>query len=258
MNTLETLAALLDDAALRATAIAQIDPHKVLTLEDAYDIQRLSIARRLDRGERRAGVKMGFTSRAKMLQMGLSDVIWGRLTDAMHIEEDGLVDLSRFVRPRVEPELAFLLRRPLQANATPAQVMAAIDAVAPALEIIDSRYRDFRFTLPEVIADNASSSGFVIGPWRSAAGIDYANLGLVLTFNGNVIHAGSTAALLGHPLRALMAAARLSGACGEPLQAGWIVLAGGATPAEWLVPDSHVWVDMQILGRAGFRVAARR
>ncbi|MFT4174481.1 MAG: fumarylacetoacetate hydrolase family protein [Rhodocyclaceae bacterium] len=257
MSTSESFARLLDEAAGHATATAQIDPHGALTLADAYDIQRLSIARRLSRGERRVGVKMGFTSRAKMLQMGLSDVIWGRLTDAMHIAEDSQIDLARFVRPRVEPELAFLLRSPLEADATPAQALAAIEAVAPALEIIDSRYRDFTFTLPEVIADNASSSGFVVGPWRRAGDVDYANLGLVLAFDGRPIHVGSTAALLGHPLRALMAAARLSGASGEPLQAGWIVMAGGATAAEWLRPDCHVTVDMQTLGSAGFRTAPR-
>lgn len=105
----ETLAQRVDDAAHGARAIAQFGEAEQLTVPDAYAIQAASIARRLARGERRTGVKMGFTSRAKMLQMGVHDVIWGRLTDAMALEEGVAVPLSRYVHPRVEPELAFLL-----------------------------------------------------------------------------------------------------------------------------------------------------
>lgn len=196
---------------------------------------------------------MGFTSRAKMQQMGLADVIWGRLTDAMQVEEGGNVERSRFVHPRVEPELAFLLKKPLSGNVTGPEALAAVEAIAPALEIIDSRYQDFKFTLPEVIADNASSSGFVMGGWHDPR-IDFSNLGLVLSIDGRPVQMGSTAALLGHPLRSLVAAARLSAAAGEPLQAGWIVLAGGATPAEWIRPGQHVSVEMQTLGSAAFHL----
>ena len=253
MSTIATHAAHLDQAARSAAEVAQIDPDNRLTLPEAYEIQRQSIALRLARGERRVGVKMGFTSRAKMIQMGLSDVIWGRLTDAMQEEEGGNVDFKRFVHPRVEPEIAFLLKRELAGKVTAAQALAAVEAIAPALEIIDSRYRDFKFTLPEVIADNASSSGFVVGPWADP-GIDFSNLGMVLSLDGRPVQIGSTAALLGHPLRSLVAAARMSGAAGEPLQPGWIVMAGGATPAEWIKPGQYVSVEMQALGSAGFHV----
>jgi len=256
MKPLADYATLLDDAARECREVVQIDPDNQLTLDEAYAIQQQSITRRLQRGERRVGVKMGFTSRAKMIQMGLSDVIWGRLTDAMQEEEGGDVDFGRFVHPRVEPEIAFLLKRELGGRVTPAQALAAVEAVAPALEIIDSRYRDFKFTLPEVIADNASSSGFVVGPWGDPR-IDCANLGLVLALDGRPVQIGSTAALLGHPLRSLVAAARMSGAAGEPLQAGWIVMAGGATPAEWIKPGQYVSVEMQGLGSAGFHVRGR-
>jgi 2-oxo-3-hexenedioate decarboxylase len=188
-----------------------------------------------------------------MIQMGLSDVIWGRLTAAMQVEEGTSIRFSRFVHPRVEPELAFVLKRPLAGSVTGPEALAAVEAVAPALEIIDSRYKDFKFTLPEVIADNASSSGFVIGGWHNPH-VDFSNLGLVVAIDGRVVQVGSTAALLGHPLRSLIAAARLAEQAGEPLQAGWIVMAGGATPAEWIKPGQHVSVDMQGLGSAGFHV----
>ncbi len=255
MSTLQEFARLLDDAAKDAHEVAQIDPDSRLPLADAYAIQSASIQRRLARGETRVGVKMGFTSRAKMVQMGLADMIWGRLTNAMQVEEGTPVPFSRFVHPRVEPELAFVLKRPLAGDVTAVQALAAVEAIAPALEIIDSRYRDFKFTLPDVIADNASSSGFVIGGWNDPAQ-DFGNLGLTLNIDGRVMQVGSTAAILGHPLRSLVAAARLSAAAGEPLQAGWVVMAGGATPAEWIRPGQYVSVEMDRLGEAGFHVAA--
>ncbi|CAM2156485.1 4-oxalocrotonate decarboxylase [Paraburkholderia tropica] len=253
MNQIELIATQLDDAARFAHEVPQFDPQGERTLEEAYAIQRASIARRLAREERRVGVKMGFTSRAKMLQMGLSDVIWGRLTSGMQVEENTVIDLARYVHPRVEPEIAFILKRALNGDETGSAALAAVEAIAPALEIIDSRYRDFRFSLPEVIADNASSSGFVIGGWCDPH-IDFSNLGLVLSIDGRPVQVGSTAALLGHPLRSLVAAARLSAAAGEPLQAGAIVMAGGATSAEWLRAGQYVSVEFERLGRAGFYV----
>ena len=253
MSNRDTLAALLDDAARNAQEVEQFDKDSSLGLPEAYAIQSESIKRRIARGEKRVGVKMGFTSRAKMVQMGLSDVIWGRLTDAMQEEEGAPVDFKRFVHPRVEPEIAFILRKPLAGKVTGAEALAAVEAIAPALEIIDSRYKDFKFTLPEVIADNASSSGFVIGNWHRPD-IDFGNLGLVLSIDGRPVQVGSTAALLGHPLRSLVAAARLSAEAGEPLQAGWVVMAGGATPAEWIKPGQYVSVEMQHIGSAGFHV----
>ena len=246
-------AALLDDAARHAREVAQFDLEKDISLEDAYAIQAASIMRRVQRGESRVGVKMGFTSRAKMLQMGLSDVIWGRLTTAMQLEEGSMVEFSRFVHPRVEPELAFILKRALAGNVSGPEALAAVEAIAPALEIIDSRFADFKFTLPEVIADNASSSGFVLGQWHDPH-TPFDNLGLTLNLDGRPVQVGSTAALLGNPLRSLVAAARLAARADEPLQAGWIVMAGGATPAEWINPGQHVSIEMQQLGSAGFHV----
>lgn len=255
MSRISELAALLDDAAHQARGVEQIDPRGELALADAYAIQSASIQRRLARGERRVGVKMGFTSRSKMVQMGLNDVIWGRLTSGMLVEEGGKTSFARYVHPRAEPEIAFVLGKPLAGDVTPAQALAAVDAIAPAIEIIDSRYREFKFSLPDVIADNASSSGFVIGPWCSPQQ-DFSNLGLTLSIDGRVLQVGSTAAILNHPLRSLVAAARLSAAAGEPLQAGWVVMAGGATAAEWIKPGQYVSIEMERLGSAGFHVGA--
>lgn len=245
------LAQRVDEAARQATAVPQFAEAEGLDADTAYAIQAASIGRRLARGESRTGVKMGFTSRAKMVQMGVHDMIWGRLTDAMAEADGAPLSLGRFVHPRVEPELAFLLGRPLQRSVSLAEALDAVVAIAPALEIIDSRYENFRFSLGDVVADNASSSGYVIGPWQDPRQ-DFSNLGLVLAVNGTARQIGSTAGILGNPLRSLVAAARLSSQAGEPLQPGWVVMAGGATAAEALKPRQHILLEMQGLGRVEF------
>ena len=252
---IESLAERVDMAALNAEAIPQLALEVELDEADAYKVQAASIARRLKRGERRNGMKMGLTSRAKAIQMGVHDVIWGRLTDAMTVEEGTSISMSKFVHPRVEPEVAFLLNRPLPVGATALEAQDAIAAVAPAIEIIDSRYKDFKFSLGDVVADNTSASGIVIGPWNRNIE-DISNLGVALSIGGAVRQVGSTAAILGHPIRSLVAAANRSGAAGEELEEGWIVMAGGATAAEALSIGDHVNVEVQGLGIASFKIEA--
>jgi 2-oxo-3-hexenedioate decarboxylase len=251
----ERIARRLDDAARHAEAIPQLGGDDSLTLAEAYDVQRALVGHRLARSAARIGLKMGFTSRAKMLQMGLTDMIWGRLTSDMLIEEGGSLDLTRHVHARVEPELCFLLGKPLEGAVTPMQALAAVEAIAPALEVIDSRYRDFKFSLPDVVADNASSACLVVGSWHRPD-IDFANLGLLLSFDGRAVELGSTAAILGHPIRALVAAARLAAGQGERLEAGQLVMAGGATAAAALRPGIAVRNEMQGLGSVSFFTAA--
>lgn len=248
---IETLAERLDDAQRFAHATAQLA--EPLAIGDAYAVQAASLARRYGRGERRIGIKMGFTSRAKMAQMGIDEMIWGRLTDQMLVEDGGTIAFARFVHPRVEPEIAFLLKAPLAAIVSPPAALAAVAGIAPALEIIDSRYDNFKFSLTDVVADNSSSSAFVVGPWASPS-TDIANIGMLLEINGMAKQIGSSAAILGHPIRSLVAAARLAAGAGEPLQAGDIVMAGGATAAEALSPGDHVRLSVEAVGRAEFKV----
>lgn len=251
-HDLDVLAARLDDAARTAQAIPQLDGS--LTLAEAYDIQARSLERRYARGERRIGMKMGFTSRAKMVQMGVHDMIWGRLTDQMLLEAGVPLSRARFVHPRVEPEIAFLLKAPLSGRIDPMTAMAAVAAVAPALEIIDSRYQDFKFSLTDVVADNSSSAGIVIGPWAEPAG-DLSNLGMLMEIDGVARQIGSSAAILGNPIFSLVAAARLMAERGEQLLAGQIVMAGGATAAEALQPGMYVKLSVERLGSASLSVA---
>jgi 2-oxo-3-hexenedioate decarboxylase len=158
------------------------------------------------------------------------------------------------VHPRIEPEVAFLLKRELVGKVTPLQAFSAVEAIAPAIEVIDSRYKAFKFSLTDVVADNSSSSGFVVGPWHQPD-LDFSNLGIVVSFNGVIVLVGSTAAILGNPLRSLVAAARFAAEAEEPLRPGWIVMAGGASHAEALSPGLWVECEVQHLGRTGFTVA---
>ncbi|MEX6725836.1 2-keto-4-pentenoate hydratase [Parapedomonas caeni] len=253
-DELQSLAVELDGARKAATAIPQVSTHTTLTLPQAYDVQRRSVAHRIAaEQDRQVGVKMGFTSHAKMQQMGLSEVIWGRLTAGMAVAADGTINLAGYVHPRVEAEIAFILKAPLAGVVTAAQAMACVEAVAPALEIIDSRYRNFKFSLSDVIADNASSSGFVMGALH-APDVDIADLAMTLSINGTVAATASSADILGHPVQSLMEASRLVGAAGETLPAGAIILAGGATAAVPLTAGASVVLEVATLGRTGFRV----
>jgi 2-oxo-3-hexenedioate decarboxylase len=254
MDRIAHYAEILDTAALQARALPQLTPDAPdLTVSQAYLIQKQSVGRRLARGELRIGVKMGLTSRAKMQQVGVDQVAWGRLTDAMMIEEGAAMLRSRYIHPRVEPEVAFLMKRPLSGKVTAAAALAAVEAVAPAMEVIDSRYENFKFNLVDVIADNTSSSGLVIGGWNDPAS-DISNLGVVLEIDGRVTEVGSTAAILGHPLRSLVAAARLVAEAEEEIAAGDIVLAGGITAAPSVNAGQIVRATVQGLGRVSLRV----
>jgi len=253
MVDIAAIAERLDQAMRVAAATPQLS--EPLSLEEAYAVQAASLARRYARGETRVGIKMGFTSRAKMVQMGVDEMIWGRLTDAMLVEDGGTIAFGRYVHPRVEPEIAFVLKDALPASVTPAAALIAVGGIAPALEIIDSRYKDFKFSVTDVVADNSSSSSFVVGPWSDPSE-DFSNLGMLLEIDGETRQIGSSAAILGHPIRSLVAAARLAAAAGEPLKAGDIVMAGGATAAEALSPGQHVRLTVQKIGRAEFTVGA--
>jgi 2-oxo-3-hexenedioate decarboxylase len=248
--SLAAFARTLDDAALSGRTITLLTADAPdLSLDDAYRVQRAVIARRLSRGETVIGAKMGFTSRAKMAQMGVDDVIWGLLTDAMRIEDGAFLDTADLIHPRIEPEIAFLVGEPLSGRTGPAEAARAAAGIAVAYEVIDSRYADFRFTLPDVVADNASACAFGIGPWQALDRMAPDNLGLVMEVDGRPAATGSSAAILGNPLRSLAAAARLADAAGSPLRPGDIVLAGAATAAVPLTPGAHVRVVAAGLGR---------
>ncbi len=228
---LDAIAVSLHTAAETAVAIPQRCAG--LSVADGYSIQRQVVDLR---DEPRTGVKLGLTSRAKAAQVGVSDVIIGQLTAGMAVPDGGRVAAVRFIHPRIEPEVAFLLHGD------------DIVAVAPALEIIDSRFLDFKFDLVDVIADNTSASAYVLGPWQPPD-IDIGNRGVVLEVDGVVVETGSTAAILGDPRRAPATAVRLAHTHGVPTPDNSILLAGAATAAVALKPGSVVEARISGLGR---------
>ncbi|MFB7288894.1 2-keto-4-pentenoate hydratase [Actinacidiphila glaucinigra] len=252
---IERFAARLDEAAATRTPCAQLSDGQTLSLDDAYSVQQALVERRIARGERAYGVKLGFTSKAKAAQMGVFDVIIGRLTSGMVIPDGDTLDLAGFIHPRAEPEVAFRLGRDVVPGEIPGSDL--VDAVAPAVEVIDSRYRDFRFSLADVVADNTSAAALVLGPWRplgdeGPTGLD--NRGVLLEVDGRIAGSGSTAAILGDPLLAVPAAVRMAHRYGIPLPAGTVLLAGAATPAVALRANTHVSATISGLGRARFSV----
>ncbi len=255
LRTVAADAAALDQAERTASPIARRAPGTPSGLATAYATQQALIARRTARGERVVGLKLGFTSRAKAKQMGVDDVILGTLTDAMRLDDDDWYDAGSAIHPRVEPEVAYLLEPPAHGAADDG-ASVSIAAVAPALEIIDSRYRDFRFSLDDVIADNASAAAFAIGPWRHVAETGpLDNRAVSLELGGRLVETGSTAAILGDPYRALAAARRLARRHGFALSPGMVLLAGAATASVPLPETGMVRAEISGLGRITLRVA---
>ncbi|MBR7964570.1 4-oxalocrotonate decarboxylase [Burkholderia vietnamiensis] len=248
---LEAAARRVDHAARRGNAIEQLSANELFSVAEAYRIQRASIELRKARGERVIGIKLGFTSRAKMVQMGVDSLICGWLTDAMLEEEGAPVDLKRFIHPRVEPEVCFLTKRAIDRSLTALEVQTYLEAVAPAMEIIDSRYKAFRFTLEDVIADNCSSAGLVVGGWSSRFDL-LRNAGVIMRFDGRDVQVGTTAAILGDPLRSIVQASRMADNAEVVLPAGTLIMAGAATAAQALTPSLHVQCIVSGLGQAAF------
>lgn len=227
-SEIHRLAGMLDDAQRYTRDVVSLAETVQVNAADAYRIQDALVGLRQSRGESLTGLKLGFTSEEKMKQMGVSDVIVGRLTDAMCIEAGDEIHLGRFIHPKAEPEIAYRLAREVDLDDPEIDIERCVDAVAPAVEIIDSRYRDFRFTYTDVIADNTSAAAYVIGEWQPLRRV--ADLPVRLSV-GTASVVGSTTAILGDPARALRALLSMCRRTRMPLSAGHVVLAGAATAA---------------------------
>lgn len=255
----ETATALAEAADARRTVPQVSAAWPDLTVADAYRVQALLRQRAGE--DDIVGWKMGLTSHAKMRQMNVHDPIFGFLTRSMVVADGATVPASRFCQPRVEAELAVVLRQPLRWPCTSAQAQEAVGGVCLAIEILDSRYRDFRFSLPDVIADNTSASGFVCGPVvRTPGEIPWENLGVVLEIDGAPMAIASSAAVLGHPLRSLVGLVDLMNRYGEDvrtLPAGTVVLTGGITEAFPVAEGQRVRLRGDGLGEVSFRMGPR-
>lgn len=250
---LKNLAITVDEAALKAKPISQLSLENKFSEEEAYEIQAESIARRYKRGEKLVGVKLGFTSKAKMIQMGVHDMIWGRLTDEMLIKKSENVLLEKFIHPRAEPEICFLVKKEITQEVAMEEIKEYISGVASAIEIIDSRYQNFKFSLEDVIADNCSSAGFVVGEWHEVD-TPIGDLKMDLIINDEVVQSGSSNAILGDPWESAVAATRLCAQYKQVIPAGSYIMAGAATSAVFLEKNQTVKVEVENLGSVQFSI----
>ncbi|WTK18015.1 fumarylacetoacetate hydrolase family protein [Streptomyces sp. NBC_01525] len=198
----------------------------------AYAVQRAVLDGRLADGARRAGHKIGLTSPAVQRQFGVYAPDYGVLLDTMvHTDREPL-DLGRFLQPRIEAEVAFVLGKDLDGpSVTAAEVIAATDFLLPALEIVDSRVAGWDIRITDTVADNASSGAVVLGTTpRPLAAVDLPGLGMALDHRGETVSTGSGAACLGTPLAAVVWLARETARRGDPLRAGDLVLSGALGP----------------------------
>lgn len=252
--TTEEIAEYLDTAAKNATAVEQIETIQSIDLKTAYTIQHQSIQRRIDRGETVTGYKLGFTSHAKMEQMGVNDLIWGILTDEMRIQPQAEVDLARWIHPRAEPEVAFRVGKTIDGPIALEDVSDYLDKMAPAIEVIDSRYKDFKFSLEDVVADNCSSTGYVIGKWHDLKS-EISHLSIQLKINNETVQKGKTSAILNNPFQSVVELSRLASEAGLTVEKGHVIMAGAATAAVYLEPHQSVETILDDFGAVKFSIA---
>ena len=226
----EETAAILHKAAIDANPISQFGIENTMDIASAYHIQKLNIQHRLDHGDHLTGIKLGFTSKAKMVQMGVHELIWGRLTQKMEYYEGSILPFDKFIHPRVEPEIAFRLKKNIFRPLSLSELPEYVEYICAAVEVIDSRYQNFKFSLSDVIADNCSSSAYILGG-RFSKTTDLRNLGIVLKINGKNVAIGSSGAILGNPWKALVEASKITRRYNFEMEEGMIVLAGAATEA---------------------------
>ncbi|MCK0538859.1 2-oxo-3-hexenedioate decarboxylase [Alcanivorax quisquiliarum] len=253
---IEKLADHVEQAELQAHDITKItDDYPDMDFNDAYEVQWEIRRRKIARGNRIVGMKMGLTSRAKMQQMGVETPIYGFLADYFERPDSGEIEMKDLIHPKVEAEIAFVTKAPLKGpGCHVGTVLAATDFVLPAVEIIDSRYRDFKFDLVSVIADNASSSRFVTGTRaRNVRDLDLRNMGLVMEINGKVVELGAGAAVLGHPATSIAMLANMLGERGEEIPAGSVILSGAITAAVTVQAGDAVTLRAQDMGSVSMR-----
>jgi 2-oxo-3-hexenedioate decarboxylase len=240
------LAARLLKAVADRTAIDQLSAEVPdLNLAAGYAVQRLI----RDAAGPLVGWKLGVTSRAKQAQVGVRSPIFGFLAGANALDLGEPLDTSALIQPRCEPEIVFTLGRDLAGpHVTAADVIAASSGVAVGIEVLDSRYRDYRFTMADVIADNTSAGRFVVGAPVPPAGIDLRLVGVLLEKNGELVATASGAASLGHPAAAVAWMVRAMAADGEGLRPGEVVLSGGLTAAVPVAPGDVVVATIDRLG----------
>ncbi|MBL0175326.1 MAG: 2-keto-4-pentenoate hydratase [Ignavibacteria bacterium] len=229
-----------------------------LTTEQAYAVQIGYLEKKITRGAHVIGKKIGLTSKAIRDALKVDEPDFGCLLDTMAVLDGGTIALSTLIQPRVEGEICFVLDRDLDAPfVTEADVLRSTAFVVPALEIIDSRIRDWKITLADTIADNASSGMFVLGGKKTTLdNLDLRLLGMAVDHNGQLAVTGAGAACFGNPVTSVAWLANKLRSLGIVLRAGEVILSGGL--AATVTPKAGDWVTMrmQTLGDVSVRFSA--
>ena len=242
---------LYDALRSRSTIAPLIEQDTSLEIDDAYDISLGFLARRRADGERVIGKKIGVTSAAVQDMLGVHQPDFGFLTDWMHVEGDIDVDGKALIAPKAEAEIAFFLKDSLNGpGVTPEQVIAATEAIAPCFEIVDSRIADWKISIVDTIADNASCGVFVVGEARAdPRKHDLPNLHVTVTKNGESLSEGYGHAVQGNPAMAVAWLANTLGQYGVTLDAGDVILSGSVVPLEPAVKGDRF--EMMLHGIGG-------
>jgi len=254
IDRLQELALTLHDARLVAHETTRITEKRPLSVDEAYSVMEAGIGLRERDGEQVIAYKMGLTSEAKRRQMGLDRAIFGILTDRMQLRPGEPFALQGRIHPKAEPEIALRVKRMLDGRQGPVsadEAWDAVDEVAPAIEVLDSRYVGFKyFSLPDVIADNASSSDYLIGSTvpRPAHWSDLESWKIEFIVNGALQQQALGAEISGSPIRSLVELTALLALRNQVLPAGSWVLLGAATPAVAL--ESGMTVELLLSGPA--------
>jgi 2-oxo-3-hexenedioate decarboxylase len=215
----------------------------------AYAAQRAFVQSKLDGGDRLVGYKLGLTSRNKQRAMGVDSPLYGRVTASMLSTYGDPIAFDRFIHPRVESEIAFLLGADIEAPATVTSVLAATRLIYGAVDVLDSRYQGFKFTLGDVVADNASAGAFYLGPIALPPDqLELHLLGCVVRVDGEVVMTAAGAAVMGHPAASVAWLANQLAAEGESLKAGQLIFSGGVTAPVPVVAGGSVTFEFDGLG----------
>lgn len=209
-----------------------VEQYPELTVETAYEIQAKLIELKCKHEQTTiSGFKLGLTSKAKQQMMGVHEPSYGVLLANMALNVQQPISLKSLIHPKIEPEVAFVFKQDLIGPVvTVAQVLTATKYIAPAMEIIDSRYLNFNFTLPDVIADNSSSSRYIVGSQKyTVSEVDLVNMGCIFSQNDEIIATSTAGSVMGHPARAIAWMANKLIARGQHIRAGDVVLSGALT-----------------------------
>ncbi|WP_289135818.1 2-keto-4-pentenoate hydratase [uncultured Brevibacillus sp.] len=250
---------LADDLAQAETTRKGIEPfteqYPNLSVKEAYEVQLVTIGRKLEAGQKVVGKKIGLTSLAMQQLLGVDQPDYGHLLDNMVIENGNKISFDRVLQPKVEGEIAFVLKKDLVGpNVTEADVLEATDYVLPALEIVDSRIADWKIKLQDTIADNASSGLYVLGGKPIPVNqLDLPQIGMVLYKNGEIVNSGIGAAALGNPATCVAWLANQLFEFGVTLKAGEVILSGALSAAVSAEPGDFFQARFAHLGEVSVK-----